>query len=100
LAFDAPVKSSTNFFARDARGMKLVVGQTVYSPKHRKTGQLLGVTHPQQICIVRFTESSEIISIAAAQLRVATWSELRQDEQGEIQRNEAAQPKPLEPSGE
>lgn len=94
------MKSSTNFFARDARGMKLVVGQTVYSPKHKKTGQLLGVTHPQQICIVRFTESSEIISIAAAQLRVATWSELRQDEEGEVMRAEAEKPLPLEPSGD
>jgi hypothetical protein len=94
------VKSSTNFFARDARGMKLVVGQTVYSPKHKKTGQLLGVTHPQQICIVRFTETSEVISIAAAQLRVATWSELRQDEQGEVLRAAQAAPQPLEPSGE
>lgn len=80
--------------------MKLVVGQTVYSPKHRKVGQLLGVTHPAQICIVRLTESSEIISVSAAHLRVATWSELRQDEQGEILRHEQAEPKPLEPSPE
>lgn len=94
------MKSSTNFFARDARGMKLVVGQTVYSPKHKKTGQLLGVTHPQQICIVRLTESSEIISVAAAQLRVATWSELRQDEQADVLREAASAPQPLEPSGD
>lgn len=91
------MRSSTNFFARDARGMKLVVGQTVYSPKHRKTGQLLGVTHPAQICIVRLTESSEIISVNAAQLRVASWSELRQDEQGQNVRDESAMPQPLDP---
>ncbi|MCL4731104.1 MAG: hypothetical protein KJ044_11785 [Planctomycetes bacterium] len=74
---DESMRSHTNFFARDAQGVKLVVGQTVFSVKHGRAGQLLGVTHPNQVCTVRFTDNGEVANIPAAQLKVAAWSDIR-----------------------
>lgn len=68
------MRSDTNFFARDAQGLKLVVGQTVYATHHKRTGQLMGVTHPHQVCLVRFLDNGEVASIPAAQLKIAGWS--------------------------
>lgn len=87
------MRSDTNFFARDAQGVKLVVGQTVYSTHHKRTGQLLGVTHPQQVCIVRFVDNGEVASIPASQLKIASWNEIREGDRSTSSRLKPA-PKP------
>lgn len=71
------MRSDTNFFARDAQGVKLVVGQNVYSTQHKRTAQLLGVMHPHQICTVRFLDTGEVANIAANLLKIASWNEVR-----------------------
>lgn len=86
------MRSDTNFFARDAQGVKLVVGQSVYSTAHRKTGQLLGVMHPQQVCTVRFVDTGEVANIPAAQLKIATWNEIRQGDRTTALRENPTKP--------
>jgi hypothetical protein len=95
------MRSDTNFFARDGQGVKLVVGQTVYSTHHKRTGQLLGVVHPQQICTVRFVDTGEVVNIAAAQLKIATWNEIRKDDcTTAIRQNPAKSAQPDKPKGD
>jgi len=74
------MRSDTNFFARDAQGVKLVVGQNVYSTQHKRTAQLLGVTHPQQICTVRFLDNGEVANVPSNLLKIAAWNDVRTGE--------------------
>lgn len=67
----------TSLLGRDSQGTRLVIGQSVFSLLHKRTGQLLGITQPAQVCVVRFNDGGEVASVPAMQLLVATWDQLR-----------------------
>ncbi|MCC6464282.1 MAG: hypothetical protein IT463_02955 [Planctomycetes bacterium] len=67
----------TSVLGRDSQGTRLVIGQAVFSLLHKRAGQLMGITQPAQICVVRFNDGGEVTSLPAAQLLVATWDQLR-----------------------
>jgi hypothetical protein len=56
---------------------RLIVGQNVYSLRHRRAAQLIGFTERSRACVVRFPETGEVVTVSASDLRVASWSELR-----------------------
>lgn len=61
---------------RDSRGTRLVIGQNVFSQDHKKVGQLMQV-RDQHACVVRFSGGGETVTVAAAQLTVASWDQVR-----------------------
>jgi hypothetical protein len=60
----------------DKRGVRLVVGQNVTLEEPGKFGQLMGITD-LGLCLVRLSNSSDIVTVKANSVSVATWEQVR-----------------------
>jgi hypothetical protein len=63
----------------DKRGVKLVVGQNVTLEASGQLGQLMGINEKGQ-CLVRISNSSEIVTVLATALAVSSWDQVRQQD--------------------
>ncbi|MCQ3951222.1 MAG: hypothetical protein DPW14_15555 [Planctomycetes bacterium] len=47
----------------DRKGVKLVVGQSVYVEESNMVGQLLGVTEQEGVCLVRLVGTGQVVTV-------------------------------------
>jgi hypothetical protein len=71
---------TTSIYLRDTRGVRLVIGQNVYSASLKTVGQLMGIAQRQGTCTVRFGATGAVVTLPAKDLCVATWEQVRDHE--------------------
>jgi hypothetical protein len=71
--------SKTTTRVMDRRGVRLVVGQHVTIESGQRGGQLMGFAD-SGACLVRITSSSEVVSLAASELSVSSWEQVRKED--------------------
>jgi hypothetical protein len=59
------------------RTTKIIVGQRVVCRRTSRVGQVLGVASPSELCTVRYSDSGEVETTHARELRLASWADLR-----------------------
>ncbi len=63
----------------DRRGVKLVVGQSVFVEESNMVGQLMGIAEQDCVCLVRLSGTGEVVSVQAKSLSIASWDQVRKE---------------------
>ncbi|KAA0214109.1 hypothetical protein EDM80_07115 [bacterium] len=61
----------------DRKGVKLVVGQSVYVEESNMVGQLMGVTEQEGVCLVRLAGTGQVVSVPSKLVTIASWEQVR-----------------------